>query len=331
MAALLLTLGLAAALAPAAAASAPRPASRTVDIGGDVLLHYLDWGGAGPPVLLLAGLGDTAYIYSDAAPRLAARFHVLALTRRGYGESDVTPDGYGIDDRVEDIRVFLDKAKIDRAVLVGHSTAGDELTAFATKYPARVAALVYLDAAYDRADPATPAPHMDAWRKVATKVYGGVSEDATYASLHARRAALTRLFRSEYGVAWTAALEQNLKETTVVNADGSLSPRTPPFVGGAIRRGARAQRLDMSAIKAPALLVFARGRLEDQPITFDDPAVLASIKKDEDDYEVYFRAYAQRLKAQNPKLSIEVLPKARHYFFLQDPGRLAELVARAAG
>jgi len=326
MTAVLLALSLAAI--SSLATSALRPASRTLDIGGDVLLHYLDWGGGGPPVLLLAGLGDTAYIFSDAAPRLAGRFHVLALTRRGYGESDITADSYSIDNRVEDIRAFLDKAGIDRAILVGHSTAGDELTAFATKYPARVRALVYLDAAYDRADPAAPAPHMDAWRKVATKAYGGISEEATYASMSARRTAQASLFRSEYGVAWNAALEQNLKETTVVNADGSVSPRTPPFVGAAIRRGARAQRLDMSAIKAPALLVFARGRLEDQPISFDDPTVLASIKKDEEDYEEYFRAYAQRLKAQNPKLTIEILPKARHYFFLRDPAELATLVAR---
>src|SRR5207248_990861 len=34
--------------------------------------------------------------------------------------------------------------------LIGHSMAGDELTLFATRYPDRVAKLVYLDAAYDR-------------------------------------------------------------------------------------------------------------------------------------------------------------------------------------
>jgi pimeloyl-ACP methyl ester carboxylesterase len=39
----------------------------------------------------------------------------------------------------------------DRVDLIGHSLAGTEMTVFATRYPARVRHLVYLDAAYDLA------------------------------------------------------------------------------------------------------------------------------------------------------------------------------------
>ena len=45
--------------------------SRIVTIRGGVRLHYLDWESDGPTILLLAGLGDTAYIYAEAAPVLA--------------------------------------------------------------------------------------------------------------------------------------------------------------------------------------------------------------------------------------------------------------------
>ncbi|MFI5230800.1 MAG: alpha/beta fold hydrolase [Gemmatimonadales bacterium] len=115
-----------------------------------VRLHYLDFGGAGPAVVLLAGLGNTAHAFDDFAPALTDRFHVVALTRRGFGESDHPAGGYDIKRLVEDIRVAMDSLHIARASLVGHSIAGEELTRFAVTYPQRVDRLVYLDAAYDR-------------------------------------------------------------------------------------------------------------------------------------------------------------------------------------
>ncbi|HUR82623.1 MAG TPA: alpha/beta hydrolase [Thermoanaerobaculia bacterium] len=115
-----------------------------------VRLSYIDWGGRGEPLLLLAGMSDHAGIYEPFAPRFTDRFHVLALTRRGFGQSDKPAAGYDLNTRVEDIRAFLDAMKIRRVHLVGHSAAGDELTLFATRYPDRVRKLVYLDAAYDR-------------------------------------------------------------------------------------------------------------------------------------------------------------------------------------
>jgi pimeloyl-ACP methyl ester carboxylesterase len=115
-----------------------------------VKLHYLDWGGTGDTILFLAGFNDSAHVFDDFAPLLTDRFHVLGLTRRGVGESDKPAGGYDTSTRVEDIRQFLDALSIPKVSLIGHSMAGDELTLFATRYPKRVAKLVYLDAAYDR-------------------------------------------------------------------------------------------------------------------------------------------------------------------------------------
>lgn len=136
---------------------------RFVTVAPGVRLEVLDWGGKGPAMFFLAGLQDPAHEFDDFAPKFTDRFHVYALTRRGYGASSQPPSGYQIDSLALDIRTVLDSLGVQRAILVGHSIAGDEITRFATTWPERVNKLVYLDAAHDRVPlvamfAATPAP-----------------------------------------------------------------------------------------------------------------------------------------------------------------------------
>ena len=121
-----------------------------VRVSRDVRLHYLDFGGTGPPLVFLAGLGNTAHAFDEFAPAFTDRFHVIAITRRGFGESDHPSKGYDTKRLVEDIRVVLDSLHLARVSIAGHSLAGEEMTRFAGTYPRRVDKLVYLDAAYDR-------------------------------------------------------------------------------------------------------------------------------------------------------------------------------------
>jgi len=122
---------------------------RFVAVAPGATLEVLDWGGSGVPLVLLSGLQDVAHGYDDFAPRFTDHFHVFAITRRGYGASSQTPSGYDLASRVADLRAVLDSLHLTRVALVGHSIAGDELTAFAGAFPERVSHLVYLDAAYD--------------------------------------------------------------------------------------------------------------------------------------------------------------------------------------
>jgi len=115
-----------------------------------IKMNYLDWGGAGDVVILLAGFGNDAHVFDEIAPRLTDKFRVMGLTRRGFGETERPASGYDTATRVEDVRAFMDEREITRAHLVGHSLAGDEMTLFAALHPRRVLKMVYLDAAYDR-------------------------------------------------------------------------------------------------------------------------------------------------------------------------------------
>jgi pimeloyl-ACP methyl ester carboxylesterase len=120
-----------------------------VAVAPGVSLEVLDWGGTGPAVVFLSGLQDVAHGFDDFAPSFTDQYHVVGVTRRGYGASSQAPTGYDVATRVADLRAVLDSLQLSKVALVGHSIAGDELTAFAGAYPERVSHLVYLDAAYD--------------------------------------------------------------------------------------------------------------------------------------------------------------------------------------
>ena len=120
----------------------------TVEPG--VRLEVKDWGGTGRPVVLLAGLGGTLHGFDKFAPRLTGKYHVYGITRRGYGASsapDPVADYYAADRLGDDVLSVLDQMKIQRPVLIGHSFAGEELSSIGSRFPDRVAGLVYLDAA----------------------------------------------------------------------------------------------------------------------------------------------------------------------------------------
>jgi non-heme chloroperoxidase len=133
-----------------------------------VALEVVDWGGHGPSVVFLAGLGATAHVFDDFAPQFADSFHVIAITRRGFGASASAPPPRDLDTLVADITAILDALRVGPVILVGHSIAGEEMTRFAELHQARCRGLVYLDAAYDRsgidtlskAQPSPPAPRI---------------------------------------------------------------------------------------------------------------------------------------------------------------------------
>ena len=118
----------------------------TVDQG--VELEVLDWGGSGRPLVFLSGLGNTAHIWDSFAPKFVGKHHVYAITRRGFGRSTHAGAGYTPDSLAEDILAVMSQLKIEKPVLIGHSIAGEELSFIGTRHPERVAALIYLDAAY---------------------------------------------------------------------------------------------------------------------------------------------------------------------------------------
>jgi non-heme chloroperoxidase len=117
-----------------------------VTVDKDITLEVIDWGGSGRPVVLLAGLGNTAHILDPLAHKLTPVYHVYGITRRGFGISSTPELGYSADQLGDDVLAVIEKLKLDRPFLVGHSIAGEELSSIGSRHPEKVAGLIYLDA-----------------------------------------------------------------------------------------------------------------------------------------------------------------------------------------
>ncbi len=124
----------------------------------DLTLHYQTWGSgrATPPIVLLHGwagaMGDWSPLEPYLQPEGATTY--LAYDAAGFGQSqfpskEVAAEAdYRIERYVEDLRALLDAEGFDTVHLVGHSWGGVIAMSFAARYPARVASLVAIGAAY---------------------------------------------------------------------------------------------------------------------------------------------------------------------------------------
>lgn len=95
---------------------------------------YYEKSGAGKPLLLLHGNGETHKIFDKAIPILEQHFTVYAIDSRGHGQSDAVLE-YHYDDFAEDIKCFIDELKLERPILYGFSDGGIVGLLLAAKYP----------------------------------------------------------------------------------------------------------------------------------------------------------------------------------------------------
>jgi pimeloyl-ACP methyl ester carboxylesterase len=107
-----------------------------IEVEPNVRLHVTDLG-AGKPVVLIHGwpLSDAMYEYQYAA-LLQNNYRVIGITLRGFGLSDKPGGIYNYDVFADDIKVILDRLKIDDATIGGFSMGGATVIHYVTKYKA---------------------------------------------------------------------------------------------------------------------------------------------------------------------------------------------------
>ncbi len=107
-------------------------------------LSYLDFGGAGRPLLALHGHFGEGRTFTRLARELGDSWRVVALDQRGHGHSD-RPADFSRTGYVEDAATVLDHLGIDGAVVLGHSLGGVNAFQLAARFPGLVDALIVED------------------------------------------------------------------------------------------------------------------------------------------------------------------------------------------
>lgn len=247
-------------------------ATQFVTVDKDVRLEVLDWGGSGRAVILLAGGGNTAHVFDEFAPKLAANYRVYGITRRGFGASTYAPLEEGADRLGEDVLAVVRALKINQPVLVGHSIAGAELSSVATLHPGTVAGVIYLEAAYPYAFDNGRGPSM----KEFVEVQGPQPPSPSQSDL-ASFSALQKWDAQVYGFQLP---ESEFHQTWDSTPDGR--PEKPrDFQGSQSFMTIMTNTKKYAQIPVPALAIFAIPHVREAwMIKSADPAV----RKDADTY-----------------------------------------------
>ena len=127
-----------------------QPSYRRVPGVDGLSLNLVDWGGAGPPLLLLHGYGHGAHLWDTFIPELIPHYHVLALDSRGHGRSDHDPEfRYHNAAVARDLEAVAEHLELKEAVVVGHSQGGLAAIRLAGRHPECVQRLVLAETAPD--------------------------------------------------------------------------------------------------------------------------------------------------------------------------------------
>jgi pimeloyl-ACP methyl ester carboxylesterase len=301
----LAVLSVAALAGPVACASPRSPLEGFVEVNS-VRLQYLDWGGSGPALILIHGLGDNPHTFDDLAPAFADRFHVIAYARRGSGGSEVQAP-YDVVTLTQDLRGLMDALRIAKADLVGYSAGGGEITELAAASPDRVGRIVYLDAAYDGADPA--------FQAVVSGLPVGFFDppSSAMASLDAYRSYLRATLYP--GLDDMRRIEANLRQKVVIQPDGTLKYRTPREVVDTLYSTLQTdKRRDYARVHCPVLAIYAES-LYDTHVT--DAQRRSEIVAYEQKYWKPFQSKSiEQLRRELPSAEIVRVPGSHESFCL---------------
>jgi esterase len=262
--------------------------SRNVEIGG-LKFHYTDWGGGGPPLVMLHGLSGHARTWDHTAAALSERYRVLALDQRGHGDTDWAPQ-YGLAPMAQDVLGFLDALELAEVTLMGLSMGGLVSFVFAAAHPDRVTRMVIMDIGPEIAPVGA--------RNVASSMAANdvfESEDEAFARARAanpRPTDATLRHRVSHNLRPLPDGTLTFKYDKALRSPGALFDHTQDELWAAWR-----------AVSCPVLLV--RGNESD---------VLAN-------------ETAQRMLAENPGASFASIPDCGHSITLDSPQGLLEVVS----
>lgn len=289
--------------------SAPKLKTLTLKGSTNNDLEVLDWGGKGEAIIFLTGLGNSAHVYQSFAPKFTNNYHVYGITRRGFGQSERTQNGFHVDTLVNDIVKVMDQLQLKKAILVGHSIAGDELSSFARLYPDRLMATIYLDAAYSHAhifDLFGNWPQLPLGADSLT-VYASAENIVAYSKKH-------------------DGIETPIEEIRATNKfdkTGRLINDTSALASQAFTEIIKfAEPVSYKETQCPSLAIYAK-RDNEQEMFRDYPLFDSSRKRQATEaitkWRTYYASETKNYRDNCAKGHILEIPNGHHYIYLSHP------------
>jgi pimeloyl-ACP methyl ester carboxylesterase len=137
------------------------PDSMVVTVSDGTRIHYLDWPGPLPALVVLHGISQTAWSWAPVARRLTGQARVLAVDLRGHGHSDASRAGYDLESLAFDVLTVMaatgsgEEVGGPAAVVAGHGFGAMVAATAALVQPASVAGLALIDGGWEETAEAT--------------------------------------------------------------------------------------------------------------------------------------------------------------------------------
>src|SRR5262245_45722375 len=122
------------------------PTSRQATLGS-AKIYYMNYGEGSEALVLIHGWTQNIDAWREQIPELAKRNRVIAIDLPGHSESDKPKTKYSMDYFARAVEAVMQHAKVNRAVLVGHSMGTPVARQFYRKYPEKTIAIVIVDGA----------------------------------------------------------------------------------------------------------------------------------------------------------------------------------------
>ena len=261
-------------------------------------LHVADYGGAGPPLLLVHGTGLCAQVWEVMLPYLGPRFRVLALDRRGHGESDKPAAGYDFIALSHDYAPVVEGLGVPGALALGHSSGATSLGIAARRRPDLFSRIAMVDPIVFPPRAARPPEFLAVGRRVMESTARRRSEWPS-----AQEMFDTLKTRAPFNAWMPDALWAYVRHGASVSADGRVTLKCPPALEASMYDHAGDLDLfaELAGLSTPTLIV--RGERTDR----------------------FARATAERAAAAMGPARLVEVPGLGHFAPMED----AEAVSRA--
>lgn len=221
-----------------------------------VAIHYTDWGGAGPPLILLHATGFLAALWRPVAERLASRFRVVAVDQRGHGDSGKPADGYRFETFADDLQRLIEGLALERPLAVGHSAGATIIVVHTKQHPGLIQRAVLVEPILPRPEWYAQSPMGDHANSLAD---GARKRRAVWPG----REELFRAYRTRQTFeTWREdVLRLYVEEGTRPCDNGQIELKCPPEIEGQTFDAAR--YVDpwpmLTQMECPALVIWGAG------------------------------------------------------------------------